>query len=314
MEVKMAKSNLSLFERIVKITKIKPDSSDEQEYISRVIDWFEELDENDEPVNIKDEAYAKLDKDIRAWHDKCLKAEEKEGDSEIVYPKIKGFVFEEEEEEELEEDNDDGVEEGEEEDEEEGDEEEEEEEEEEEDEFDELSREELKKVIKENDLDIKIFKSMTDDDLRNAIRNYDLEDEEEEEEEEEEIIEPKKEKKSKKRIRKPNKVAEKEEIKKDDKEGKESEDKKTNRKKRKVGRPPKSEAQKKKEEEKKAARTEFNHALHSQSGKMDIALIKGGDLEEVLEECEQPIGKLINHMYHLIREHGVKFNIKMVGK
>lgn len=74
-----------------------------------------------------------------------------------------------------------------EEEEEEGDDEEEEEEESEEsdgDEFDDMERSELKKYIKDNGLDITVKKSMTDDDLRDAIRAASATAEEPEEEEE----------------------------------------------------------------------------------------------------------------------------------
>ena len=77
--------------------------------------------------------------------------------------------------------------------EEEDDEEEEEEDEKEEgDEFDDMERSELKKYIKDNDLDITVKKSMTDDDLRAAIRaaSATAEETEEEEEEEETAEEP----------------------------------------------------------------------------------------------------------------------------
>lgn len=52
------------------------------------------------------------------------------------------------------------------------------------DEFDEMERPELKKYIKDNGLDIAVKKSMTDDDLRAAIRAASVAEESEEEEEE----------------------------------------------------------------------------------------------------------------------------------
>ena len=49
-----------------------------------------------------------------------------------------------------------------------------------------MDRTELKKYIKDNGLDVSVKKSMTDDDLRNAIRAAAAPEAEEEEEEEEE--------------------------------------------------------------------------------------------------------------------------------
>lgn len=65
------------------------------------------------------------------------------------------------------------------------------------DEFDDMDRTALKKYIKEKELEIVVKKSMSDDDLREAIRaevnsDDDSEDETEEEPEEEEVEEPKK--------------------------------------------------------------------------------------------------------------------------
>ena len=65
------------------------------------------------------------------------------------------------------------------------------------DKFDAMDRDALKKYVKDNDLDISIKKSMSDDDLRNAIRNAETaeadesDDEEGEEDEEEEDDAPK---------------------------------------------------------------------------------------------------------------------------
>ena len=83
---------------------------------------------------------------------------------------------EEEEEEEEEEDDDEAEEKG------------------EGDEFDEMDRTELKKYIKDNGLDVSVKKSMTDDDLRNAIRAAAAPEAEEEEEEEPEAEEEEEEK------------------------------------------------------------------------------------------------------------------------
>lgn len=54
------------------------------------------------------------------------------------------------------------------------------------DELENMDRTELKKYIKDNNLDVTVKKSMTDDDLREAIRNASVEEPEEEEAEEEE--------------------------------------------------------------------------------------------------------------------------------
>lgn len=94
-----------------------------------------------------------------------------------------------------EEDEEEDEEEAEEEPEDEAEDEEDEEEDEEEDDLTELSRTELKAYIKENELDVTVKKSMTDDDIRTAIEEAmggeeDEEDEEEEDEEEDEDEEP----------------------------------------------------------------------------------------------------------------------------
>lgn len=65
------------------------------------------------------------------------------------------------------------------------------------DQFDDMDRSELKAYIKENDLDVSVKKSMSDDDLRDAIRaaegtEEEPEDEDDEEEEDEEDEKPKK--------------------------------------------------------------------------------------------------------------------------
>lgn len=71
-----------------------------------------------------------------------------------------------------------------------------EEEEESADEFDKMDRSSLKKYIHDNDLDVSVKKSMSDDDIRDAIREVvnkdsDSDSEEEEEEEEPEVEQPK---------------------------------------------------------------------------------------------------------------------------
>ena len=64
--------------------------------------------------------------------------------------------------------------------------------------LEELSRKELKTLIKDQELDVKVTKNMTDDDIRKAIEDANEEPEEEEEEEEEEVPEtPKKKPKGK---------------------------------------------------------------------------------------------------------------------
>lgn len=69
---------------------------------------------------------------------------------------------------------------------------EEEEEDEDEDDLEGLSRAELKKLIKDEELDITVKKSMSDDDLREAIQSARDEDDDEEDEEEEETTPAKK--------------------------------------------------------------------------------------------------------------------------
>jgi hypothetical protein len=125
---------------------------------------------------------------------KCKKCEVNDICSEESEPEEAEPEDEEEEEAPFDEDDEEAEEEEVEEDEEdEDDEEDEEEDEEEEDDEDvlaELNRKELKAFIKENELDVKVKKSMSDDDIRDAIReeiDEDDEDEDEDEEEEEDI-------------------------------------------------------------------------------------------------------------------------------
>ena len=68
------------------------------------------------------------------------------------------------------------------------------------DEFDEMDRTELKKYIKDNGLDVAVKKSMTDDDLRDAIRAAAAPEEEEEAEEEEPEAEEEEEEEEKPKI------------------------------------------------------------------------------------------------------------------
>lgn len=72
------------------------------------------------------------------------------------------------------------------------------------DEYDDMDRDELKKFIKQNDLEISVKKSMSDDDLRDAIReamnSSESDDEEETEEEEESEEEEETDNKSKARV------------------------------------------------------------------------------------------------------------------
>lgn len=144
----------------------------------RALEGLQNFDEEHEIGLFDDEEWLSHLEEIRAQYDDDEdggeeEEEEKPKAKKITAKKPTAPVKKEEPEEEEEE--------------EEGDDEEEEEEESEEsdgDEFDDMERSELKKYIKDNGLDVTVKKSMTDDDLRAAIRAASATAEEPEEEEE----------------------------------------------------------------------------------------------------------------------------------
>ena len=149
---------------------------EDEDWLSLVEEIKAQYDEDEDDEKPKKKATKKVTKKVEEEEEETEEEEEEEKPA----PKKKGKKAPEPEEEEEEE-------------EEESEEEETEEEEGEDDGLDDLDRNELKKYIKDNDLEVSVKKSMSDDDLRAAIRSAMAEgdDEEGEEEEEEEEEKPK---------------------------------------------------------------------------------------------------------------------------
>lgn len=147
------------------------------EEIKAQYDSDEEEDNDEKPAK---KVAKKVSKKVEPEDDDDDEAEDDEEEDEPKKPAKKAKPAKDDDEEE---------------DESEDDEEEDDESEESGDKFDEMSRDELKKYIKDNDLDVTIKKSMSDDDLRKAVRDAEnsdeADDDDEEEEEEEEDDEPK---------------------------------------------------------------------------------------------------------------------------
>lgn len=145
----------------------------------RALEGLQNFDEEHEIGLFEDEDWLAHLEEIRAQYDddggETEEEEEKPKSKKTTAKKSTPAKKVEEPDEEVEEDEEE-------------DDEEEEEEESDGDEFDEMERSELKKYIKDNELDIAVKKSMSDDDLRAAIRaaaatSKDAEEEAEEEEE-----------------------------------------------------------------------------------------------------------------------------------
>ena len=146
------------------------------EEIKAQYDSDEEEDNDEKPAK---KVAKKVSKKVEPEDDDDDEAEDDEEEDEPKKPAKKAKPAKDDDEEE---------------DESEDDEEEDDESEESGDKFDEMSRDELKKYIKDNDLDVTIKKSMSDDDLRKAVRDAEnsdeADDDDEEEEEEEEDDDP----------------------------------------------------------------------------------------------------------------------------
>ena len=142
----------------------------------RALEGLQNFDEEHEIGLFEDEEWLGHLEEIRAQYDADGGDEEEEEAPKAKKTTVKKSSPAKKVEEPEEEEEDD-------------EEEEEEDEKEEGDEFDDMERSELKKYIKDNDLDITVKKSMTDDDLRAAIRAASATAEEPEEEEEEETAE-----------------------------------------------------------------------------------------------------------------------------
>lgn len=172
----------------------------------KALEGLQNFDEENEIGLFEDDDWLEHVEEIKAQYD----SDEEEGDDEKPAKKVAKKVSkkvepEEDEDDEAEDDEEDdepkkpakkakpAKEDDEEEDEPEDDEEEDDEPEESGDKFDAMSRDELKKYIKDNDLDVTIKKSMSDDDLRKAVRDAENSDDEadDDDEEEEEDDEPK---------------------------------------------------------------------------------------------------------------------------
>ena len=138
----------------------------------RALEGLQNFDEEHEIGLFDDEEWLSHLEEIRNQYDSDSSADE---EAEEEKPKTKKSTVKKKEEPEEEE-----------EDEEESDDEEDETDDANGDELENMDRTELKKYIKDNNLDVTVKKSMTDDDLREAIRNASVEEPEEEEAEEEE--------------------------------------------------------------------------------------------------------------------------------
>ena len=189
----------------------------------KALEGLQNFDEEHEMELFEDDAWLEHVEEIKAQYDGEEEEEDDKPSKKKTSKKVTKKVVEEEDEDEGDDDSDDEeeeeeeekpkkksakapakkatkkVEEEEEEEEEEDDEEPEEADDEEEDDSDEaeddglddMDRTELKKYIKENDLEVSVKKSMTDDDLREAIREVMGGDDSEEEDDEEEEEAPK---------------------------------------------------------------------------------------------------------------------------
>ena len=187
----------------------------------KALEGLQNFDEEHEMELFEDDAWLEHVEEIKAQYDGEEEEEDDKPSKKKTSKKVTKKVVEEEDEDEGDDDSDDEeeeeekpkkksakapakkatkkVEEEEEEEEEEDDEEPEESDDEEEDDSDEaeddglddMDRTELKKYIKENDLEVSVKKSMTDDDLREAIREAMGGDDSEEEDDEEEEEAPK---------------------------------------------------------------------------------------------------------------------------
>lgn len=175
----------------------------------RALEGLQNFDEENELEMFEDEGWLEIVEEVKAQYDSEDDDEEEEKPKKKTSKKVSKKVEEEEEDEDEEEEeekpkkkstskskkkDEEEEEEEEEENEEDEKEEEEEEENEEDDGLDDMDRNELKKFIKEKGLEVSVKKSMSDDDLRAAIREAlddDGEENESEEEEEEEEEKPK---------------------------------------------------------------------------------------------------------------------------
>lgn len=183
----------------------------------KALEGLQNFDEEHEMELFEDDAWLEHVEEIKAQYDGEEEEEDDKPSKKKTSKKVTKKVVEEEDEDEGDDDSDDEEEEEEkpkkksakapakkatkkvEEEEEEDDEEPEEADDEEEDDSDEaeddglddMDRTELKKYIKENDLEVSVKKSMTDDDLREAIREAMGGDDSEEEDDEEEEEAPK---------------------------------------------------------------------------------------------------------------------------
>lgn len=177
----------------------------------KALEGLQNFDEEHEMELFEDDAWLEHVEEIKAQYDGEEEEEDDKPSKKKTSKKVTKKVVEEEDEDEGDDDSDDEEEEEEEkpkkksakapakkatkkveeEEEEDDDEEEDDSDEAEDDGLDDMDRTELKKYIKENDLEVSVKKSMTDDDLREAIREAMGGDDSEEEDDEEEEEAPK---------------------------------------------------------------------------------------------------------------------------
>lgn len=142
----------------------------------RALEGLQNFDEENDFGLFNDDDWLDIVEKVKSQYE----ADDDEDDKKVTKKKVTKKAVKKEEPEEEEDNDDDSDDDGEEEDSEE-EEETEDDTEEEEDEYAEMDRKELKKVIKDKGLDITVKKTMSDDDIRDAIREA-LKDSEEEEE------------------------------------------------------------------------------------------------------------------------------------
>lgn len=143
----------------------------------KALEGLQNFDDENEIGLFEDEDWLEHVEEIKSQYESDEEGEEKPKSKKKTSKKVVKKEEPEEDDDEVEEDDDED--------------EEDDEEEAEEDELDELDRNGLKKYIRENELEVSVKKSMSDDDIREAIREAMDEEPEEDDEDDEEDEKPK---------------------------------------------------------------------------------------------------------------------------
>ena len=61
-------------------------------------------------------------------------------------------------------------------------------------------------------------------------------------------------------------------------------------------------------------KSQFNHRLHTQAGKIDECLKKGATYEDICTQADIKLGRVKEHMKHLEKKHGCVFEEMKNGK